>query len=349
MIDPKAKRITVRAVALALVATAALTGCADPRPDAPTNSPVVSTSQAVGVAPAISSDPPGAPDPLRVNQWALDAARLPAAWEHSTGSGQVIAVVDTGVDPTHPDLAGKLVGGYDLLTGSTGATDPHGHGTHVAGIAAAAANNGIGIIGAAPEAKVMPVRVLDANGAGSDDTIAAGIDWATEHGANVINLSLGESGLAGRLSKGGPINAAIRRAGAAGIVVVAAAGNDSDRRRVYRIGVPVMVVVASDQNGQPTGFTNTGDLRSIAAPGQDILSTAPIGPTTGWPQGTDGYGTLSGTSMASPLVAGVAALLLAQGRSAEQVITVLADTATNPSADRRLGAGIVDAAAAVTA
>lgn len=349
MINPKAKRIIVRGVVLALVATAALNGCADPRLDAPTNPPVVSTSQAVGVAPATSSDSPGAPDPLRVNQWALDAARLPAAWEHSTGSGQVIAVVDTGVDPTHPDLAGKLVGGYDLLTGSTGATDPHGHGTHVAGIAAAAANNGIGIIGAAPEAKVMPVRVLDANGAGSDDTIAAGIDWATEHGANVINLSLGESGLAGRLSKGGPINAAIRRAGAAGIVVVAAAGNDSDRRRVYRIGVPVMVVVASDQNGQPTGFTNTGDLRSIAAPGQDILSTAPIGPTTGWPQGTDGYGTLSGTSMASPLVAGVAALLLAQGRSAEQVITVLADTATNPSADRRLGAGIVDAAAAVTA
>ncbi|MCV7269950.1 S8 family serine peptidase [Mycolicibacterium doricum] len=292
---------------------------------------------------------PGAPDPLRVNQWALDAARLPGAWEHSTGSGQVIAIVDTGVDPAHPDLAGKLVGGYDVLTNSTEAADPHGHGTHVAGIAAAAANNGIGIIGAAPDAKIMPVRALDANGAGSDDTIAAGIDWATEHGANVINLSLGESGLAGRLSKGGPINAAIRRAGAAGVVVVGAAGNDSDRKRVYRIGVPVMVVVASDQNGQPTGFTNTGDLRSIAAPGQDILSTAPIGPTTGWPQGTDGYATLSGTSMASPLVAGVAALLLAQGRSAEQVMTILADTATNPSADRRLGAGIIDAAAAVTA
>lgn len=284
-------------------------------------------------------------DPLA--QWALEATGLPEAWRTSTGAGVTIAVVDTGVDPAQPDLAGKLVPGYDFVAGSDSMSDPNGHGTHVAGIAAATRGNGIGIAGAAPDAMIMPVRVLAEDGTGADDTIAAGIDWATTHGADVINLSLGESGLLGRLQKGGPINAAMRRADAAGVVVVAAAGNEGARKRVYRIGVPVIVVVATDQAGDPASFTNTGDLRAIAGPGVDIVSTAPTAPSSVWPDGTDGYASLSGTSMASPLVAGVAALLLAEGYDAGQVGDRLAETAANPTGDPALGAGILDAAAAV--
>lgn len=332
---------------LALVASVVLGACSHPQvamPGRPTIVPATrSGAPATSAAPSVNSTP----DPLRADQWALDAARLPEAWQVSTGGGQVIAIVDTGVDTGHPDLAGKVVAGHDFIADGDATSDPNGHGTHVAGIAAAAGDNSAGVIGAAPGAMVMPVRVLDANGIGTDETIAAGIDWATDHGVNVINLSLGESGIVGRLSKGGPINAAIRRAGAAGVVVVAAAGNDSDRKRVYRIGVPVIVVVASDENGQPTTFTNTGDLRSIAAPGQEIWSTAPIGPTNLWPSGTDGYAASSGTSMASPLVAGTVALLLAQGRRADEVADVLQNTANNPGGDPQLSAGIVDAAAAV--
>ena len=294
-------------------------------------------------------DPSSGPDALLDEQWALDTLRLPKAWSTSTGCGTTIAIVDSGVDLDHPDLRDRIVGGIDLVDGDDQPDDENGHGTHVAGIAAAGADNGIGVAGAAPCASIMPVRVLDAEGSGSDETIAEGIRWAAAHGADVINLSLGESGIIGRLRAGGAMNDAILDAHEQGAVIVAASGNDgAPHLRNYRIQVPVIVVGATNAHGDAAEFSNYGDRRMLAAPGEDILSTAPPGRTTIWADGTDGYEPLDGTSMASPYVAGVAALLVAQGLDADQVAEVLAETAQDPGDDIRLGAGLIDAAAAVT-
>lgn len=299
----------------------------------------------VAAVPAVAS--PG--DPLRSEQWALDELRLPDAHSHTAGCGVTIAIVDTGVDLGHPDLRDRLAAGIDLVDDDDQPDDENGHGTHVAGIAAATANNGIGITGAAPCAEIMPIRVLDAEGSGSSDTIAKGIRWAAEHGADVINLSLGEAGLIGRLRAGGELNDAIVDAHGLGAVVVAASGNEgTPRLRNYRITVPVIVVGAIDQDGDPAEFSNYGDLRMLSAPGVEILSTAPQGETTIWPEGTDGYAELDGTSMASPYVSGVAALLVAQGHDADEVEEILFRTVRDGGGDPRLGAGIVDADAAVS-
>jgi subtilisin family serine protease len=286
-------------------------------------------------------------DPLADQQYSLTQMSLSTAWATTRGAGIVIAIVDTGVDSTHSDLADRLVAGIDLVDGDTAPDDPNGHGTYVAGIAAATANNGVGIAGAAPEASIMPVRVLDAAGSGSDETVAQGIVWAVDHGADVINLSLGESGLLSRLSKGGPVNAAIRYADAAGSLVVAAAGNESNIERAYRLGVPVVVVGAAAAAGQPATFTNMGDPRAVVASGVDIVSTAPTSPTKLFPEGTDGYASLDGTSMAAPAVAGVAALLMSLGVTATTARETIAATASNPDGDLRLGAGVVNAETAV--
>jgi serine protease len=294
-----------------------------------------------GGTPALAA----ASDPLRAEQYALDQSRFPGAWRSTTGEGVVVAVVDTGVDVSHPDLAGRLVPGVDLVDGGE-PDDGNGHGTHVAGIAVAVAGNGIGTAGAAPSAKVMPVRVLDDAGSGSAAVIAHGIGEAVAKGADVVNLSLGGSGLSARLLKGGEINQAIRAASEQGVVVVAAAGNEGNALRSYRFGVPVLVVNAVDENGALAEFSNYADSRAVSAGGVDIVSTVPRTPTTLFPDGTNGYAKLSGTSMSAPLVAGQAALLLAQGRSAASTIEAITATA-QPSADARLGAGIADAQAAV--
>jgi subtilisin family serine protease len=295
------------------------------------------------VPPTTAADAPLVPDPLEGAQWAVSTLRLPEVWARGArGDGVVIAVVDTGVDLDHPDLQDHLVPGIDLVDDDATPDDENGHGTHVAGIAAAVTGNGIGVAGTAPGARIMPVRVLDAEGTGNDEDIAAGIDWAVANGARVVNLSLGESGVLARISKGGPLNASIRAAGAAGVAVVAAAGNEGSTRRNYRAGVPVIVVNATDPTGQLASFSNTGDLRSVAAPGEGILSTAPIGPSTIWPDGTDGYEELDGTSMAAPLVSGIAAILVARGLTAQDVLDRIAATADNPSSNPELGAGVVD-------
>src|SRR6185503_18095428 len=137
-------------------------------------------------------------DPLRTQQWALDETSFEAAWPAERGSGVTVAVVDTGVLASHQDLVGAVVPGTDLASDAhsvdpdgTGRVDPGGHGTHVAGIIGARTNNGLGIAGAAPAVKIMPVRVLDAHGSGVASDVAEGIIWAADHGARVINLSLG--------------------------------------------------------------------------------------------------------------------------------------------------------------
>jgi subtilisin family serine protease len=306
--------------------------------------------------PASSSKPPAGPysppkgakpDPLRSRQYGLDEIGLPAAWKKSGGQGVTIAIVDSGVDLSHPDLTSRLGAGHDFVGNDSTPKDENGHGTHVAGIAAAATENGVGVSGGAPDAKIMPVRVLDSKGSGSQANIGKGIQWAADHGAKVINLSLGESGLAGKLLRGGELNEDIEHAVQRGAVVVAAAGNDGTASKPYRSTTPVLIVGAVDSNRQPAKFSNFGATDAVTAPGVQIDSTLPEYSTEQSDAHGKGYGYLDGTSMAAPYVSAVAALLVAQGRTPQQVIDAIEATAKNPNHVQKLGLGIVDAAAAV--
>jgi subtilisin family serine protease len=273
---------------------------------------VALAATAVTALPAAAADA----DSYRSDQWGLDTLGIPEASGYSTGCGATIAIVDSGVDVHHPDLRDHIVQGIDLVDNDDNPMDENGHGTHVAGIAAAVADNGRGIAGAAPCADIMPVRALGADGAGDENVIADGIRWAANHGADVINLSLGEEGFVGRLRKGGALNDAIVDATEAGAVVVAAAGNDGTAHFLsYRPDVDVVLVGAIDDNEEPADFSTFGDPRMLAAPGVHILSTVPEYPTELFKEGSHGYAYLDGTSMASPYVSGVAALLVAQGHS----------------------------------
>src|SRR3954469_6980332 len=287
-----------------------------------------------------------AADPLRAQQWGLDMINADAAHSTSTGSGTVVAVIDTGVLASHEDLAGQLVAGHDFIQDDGTPQDENGHGTHVTGIVAAAANNGKGIEGVAPGAKVMPIRVLDANGEGDADTVAKGIDYAVDHHADVINLSLGGSAVDAIIGSDEKFTASVQNATSHGIVVVAAAGNDTAPFcEQPAVTGPLLCVGAVDRRGMRTFYSSSGD---IVAPGgsatlggsdEDILSTYNDGQ----------YETNAGTSQATPHVAGVAALLISLGLHGQAVVDRLKATAT--PADSTLcpmcGAGIVNAKAAV--
>ncbi len=285
-------------------------------------------------------------DALVGDQYAVGQHGMLDAWGASQGDGAVIAIIDTGIDLNHPDLADRIVPRWDWVDDDDTPDDLNGHGTHVAGSAAAICNNDIGVIGMAPEAKIMPLKVLGADGSGNSDDIAEAIRWAADNGADVINLSLGgSSDLLGRLyNKVDPTNEAIEYADEKGVVVIAAAGNDDTFLTAYNIETPVLVVNASNEIGETARFSNFGDPRAVSAAGARIISTAPTYPTTIWPNGSEGYEYLDGTSMASPHVAGIAALLVASGvQSPERIRDTLVSTASNPDNDPLLGAGIVRA------
>ena len=241
-------------------------------------------------------------DPYRGQQWAITKTTFGAMWPGSVGAGVTIAVVDTGVDASHPDLAGRVLPGCRFLntgsTGQLGANDDYGHGTHVAGIAAALTDNGRGIEGAAPGARILPVKVLDGQGQGYSSDIANGVVWAANNGAQVINLSLGGP------SAGTAMAAAIGYARLHGVTVVAAAGNSAldGNAPMYPGASPgVIGVAAVDSNMQHATFSNTGSYIDLAAPGVGIISTVPGGSYASW----------SGTSMATPYVAAAAAIVKA--------------------------------------
>lgn len=284
-------------------------------------------------------------DPLAENQYAIDQLGMRDAWRQTKGEGTVVAVIDTGADLDHPDLKANLVAGYDFVDDDSTPQDLNGHGTHVAGTVAAVADNGIGVTGMAPEAKIMPLRVLDGKGFGTSEDVAAAIDFAVDHGADVINLSLGgSSALLGRIyNKVDPANQAIVAADKAGVVVVAAAGNDATFLTAFDPETPVLVVNATNEAGTSALFSNFGDPRAVSAPGARILSTSPTTPTAIWPDGTNGYSYLDGTSMACPHVAGVAALMSTTDATPAEIREALIDTAVNPQEVPFLGAGIVQA------
>jgi serine protease len=303
------------------------------------------------------------------------------AWTRPTGPASTTATVDSGVDITHPDLAGKIAGGAtfagcaDQANGcgdgdwesgppSNGAGDPHG--THVAGIAAAATGNGIGVAGTAPDAKLLAVKVLGEEG-GSFEEIAAGIRWSADQGADVINLSLGALPGVQALEITGVIadaKEAIDYARSKSSVVVIAAGNEfASLCASPSFNDGALCVTSTDRNELKSSFSNFGvkpDMHVVAGPGgaallaceDDIISTVPPDAEDGACEENPGYDFYAGTSMATPHVAGVAALLTAQGRDDVETIDVLERTARKPGAgaigvpDPVYGYGIVDADAA---
>ena len=282
-------------------------------------------------------------DALRPQQWAFSAVTFESSWALSTGAGVKVAVVDTGVRGSHEDLWGSVIPGLDLASDAAqydparnGAVDPSGHGTHVAGIIAAHANNGLGIAGAAPGVKIMPIRVLDASGSGSSSDVAEGIIWAADHGARVINLSLG-----GGASSG--MRIAIQYARTKQAVTFAAAGNSfqSGNQPSYPAAYPEAVAVgAIDSSLRHAVFSNTGVYVDLVAPGDSIWST--------YGTGRSQYALMSGTSMATPYAAATAALVLGEkpSLSAAALVQVLEASATDmgPSGrDNTYGYGLINA------
>lgn len=276
-------------------------------------------------------------DPLVGQQPHLGTVRAYEAWDVRRGEGAVVAVLDTGVDLDHPDLVGRLVEGIDLVERDTPPDDPQGHGTIVAGIIVATADNGRGVAGVAPQAQVMPIRVLDERGRGTSDLVAEGIRHAVTQEVDVINLSLAEvkadEGVVEiPLVANRDVRDAIAEAAAAGVVVVAAAGNDGVPTTPYGTDAPVIVVGATTPDDQRWSESNH-DERTLFAPGTDITST--------WFEGR--YANADGTSFATPIVAAGAAMLAGADLPADEVTRRLVETAV----DIGTGLGRVDLAAAV--
>jgi len=276
-------------------------------------------------------------DPLFPAQWGLHAVGASAAWATSRGAGVTIAIVDTGVDSRHPDLAPRVLSGFDFLAGTIQAIDDHGHGTRMAGIAAATGFNGLGVIGVAPESLLLPVKSLSATGYGSYADIARGIVYAADQGARVINLSLGGGVPSTTLSE------AVSYATARGAVVVAASGNGGSSAAMYPAADPeALAVGASGAGDMWASFSNFGSWLDLVAPGVGIATT----------EGGGGYGESTGTSPATPFVSGAAALLLSvhPGLRPQQVRAILTTTSADrgePGADPFYGWGRLDIARAV--
>jgi subtilisin family serine protease len=318
-------------------------------------------------------------DPLYGKLWGLQQVKAEQAWPSTTGTGSVVAVVDTGIDFTQPDLQGQVLQGATFtgcqtqrpcgngdFRGPDGQNNGDEHGTHVAGTIAAVRGNGIGVVGVAPSAKILPVKVLE-DGSGSSEDIGAGIRWAADHGADVVNLSLGSVPGGQALAISGLDSAmrdAIAYARSKGVLTVAAAGNSSTALCNDPAFTSAAICVgATDRNGLHSWYSelpNKTDFKSVSAPGgagltscdDDIWSTVPRG-TGSAACGQGDYDAYAGTSMATPHVAAVAALLYAQGRSVDQVENALLSTAVTPGAGTRgtwspaYGYGVVDAQAAV--
>jgi serine protease len=296
-------------------------------------------------------------------QWHMSQIGLPDAWKLGEGRDVVVAVIDTGVTQVG-DLAGtKFVPGFNFVGNNANAEDDHGHGTHVAGTIAQSTNNKIGVAGVAYGAAIMPIKVLSASGSGSMAAIAQGIRWAADHGANVINMSLGGPFPVGTIAS------AVKYARGKGVVVVAAAGNDGRGRVGYPAKYPGVIAVAATQFDETTTFySNWGPEVDIAAPGGNVrVDQNGDGKPDGVLQHTitprnaskTDYLWFMGTSMATPHVAGVAALIVGAGvRKPEAVEEILLDTARKPKGrtgdaatggriDDHYGAGLVDAGAAL--
>lgn len=245
--------------------------------------------------------------------WGIVRVNAEKAWPRTTGAGVRVAVVDTGIDFQHPDLAPNYKGGYNAIDKKKPPFDDHGHGTHVAGTIAAV-KDGRGVVGVAPNASLYAVKVLDKNGGGRLTSIIKGIVWTGNNGIQVANMSLGSP--VGSLF----MRMAVMYAEARGVTIVAAAGNSGGS-----VGYPAaygetIAVAASDSGDRIARFSSRGAQVNFIAPGVNIKSTLPGGK----------YGTFSGTSMASPHVAGLAVLAVAQGHSGKDGVQAALMAAAQP-------------------
>ena len=294
-------------------------------------------------------------------QWNFPLINLPDAWDISTGEGVVVAVVDTGINPFGRDGFGlqfedRLMPGYNAIVGTPGGIDFNQHGTHVAGTIGQETNNRIGVAGIAYNAQILPVKSLSFLGGGFDSWIINGIRWATDNGADVINLSLGYSFYSRALEE------AVDYAYERGVTVVAAAGNDGTNEVTYPAAFEHCIAVGAVRyDKQRTSYSNYGDALDLVAPGGD-LDVDQNGDDYGdgilqetfWSLGLGwGYWFSTGTSMASPHVAGVAALIKSvhPEYGPDEIRQVLQDSAEDlgaPGWDERYGYGLVDALAAVS-
>jgi thermitase len=281
--------------------------------------------------------PASASDDARFGeQWALQKIGAPTAWASSTGAGVRIGIVDTGVDATHEDLSGKVVADTSCI-GSNGdpakctgsGQDEQGHGTHVAGIAAASKDNHVGIAGVAPDAQLVVAKVLGAAGNGTTEDINAGIRWVVDHGAKVVNLSLGDPNYLITSVGGTPLSDGIEYAWAHGAIPVVASGN-TNPGGLGMLGssdygsMNAVIVGATGPSDQVAPYTSPlGNAKwSIMAPG-GVGSHTPAGDILSsiWKKGEHNqYAALAGTSMAAPHVTGALALLLAKGYGQQEAV-----------------------------
>ncbi len=281
----------------------------------------------------------GAPnDPSFKTQWHLAAIRAASAWDISVGTpGAPIAIIDSGVDANHPDLAGRITTGWSFLSNSADTSDVLGHGTAVAGAAAAATNNGIGVAGVSWNNPVMPLVVLDPNDSAAYSDIARAIVYAADRGVRVINVSVAGAQPSATLQN------AIDYAWNKGAIVFAAAGNAGNASLSYPAACNhAVAVAATDSTDARAAFSNYGPWVTLSAPGKDILTTTRGG----------GYAQWYGTSFASPIAAGVAALVLSlqPSMSNAALINLLEQSADDlgaPGFDAEYGWGRINAYRAV--
>ena len=296
---------------------------------------------AVLTSASILSATPASADPIRDKQWYLRSLNIVTANRLSAGVGEIVAVVDTGIDP-HPDLHNNLLRGISILPGAIrdGREDPDGHGTEMASLIAGHGRpNQSGIVGIAPSAKLLPVRTFDVETRVGSAAAAAGIEWAARHGANIINFS-------GAVGPSLELQSAVGLASAMNVLVVAAAGNKGqDITAAYPASMRgVLAVGASDRLGNPAELTRPSPSVQLCAPGVDIESAFPGGK----------YWNGSGTSEATAIVSGAAALVRAKfpQLSAQEVIHRLTATATDigePGRDDECGYGVLNIVKALTA
>ena len=277
-------------------------------------------------------------DPIYQRQWGLPKIGAEQAWDITTGSEIVIAIIDTGVSPSHPDLAGRVLPGFNSFNDSRNANDDEGHGTAMAGIAAAAGNNGQGVAGMCWSCRILPIKVLNSDGAGSADTVIKGMYWAADNGAQIISMSLGgEDWSQAQLD-------AVNYIHSKGIPMFASSGNSGADGNpiIYPAAFPhVIAVGATAPNDSVAGFSSYGDYLDVAAPGVGIWTTV-------WFDGQDTYGAGNGTSPACPFVAGLAALAKTvwpelTADQLEQLITGSAVDVMDGGKDPYTGWGRIDA------
>jgi len=274
-------------------------------------------------------------DPYLGSQWHLQTTQAPTAWDTTTGSPSIIvAVIDTGVDATHPELASRMVSGYNTYNGNTDSSDVHGHGTKVAGSAVANSNNGSGIASLCWQCGIMPIRATDTAGYATYSSLAAGIDFAARNRARVANLSF-------QAYDSSTVRTAADNFAKVGGITTISAGNAG--ALVSNQPHPSILTVASTNSADvKSGFSNYGAAISVSAPGEGIFTTTKGG----------GYGSVSGTSFAAPITAGVAALVLSANPqlTSAQVIQIIKDSADDLGTagwDSNFGFGRVNAAKAV--